>query len=147
MFTCKKLRYYWSKEKNKFVKVQGLDVDVTTADLHRQCGLSPMEQQMRRITYGNNEIIVPVQSILALLFLEVLNPFYIFQLFSFCLWFIDNYIYYAVAILLMSAFGIILSVMQIRKVSSDKSILSDKSAVKLIKLFFCFRIRSNSEAL
>lgn len=55
-------------------------------------------------------------SIVTLLFLEVLNPFYIFQLFSFILWFSDEYYYYAAAIMLMSVFGITMSVRQTRKV-------------------------------
>ena len=71
----------------------------------------------RRIVYGNNEIIVPIHGVIKLLFLEVLNPFYVFQLFSFCLWFADDYMYYALAILAMSVFGIVMAVLQTRKVS------------------------------
>jgi len=59
---------------------------------------------------------VKESSIVTLLFLEVLNPFYIFQLFSFILWFSDEYYYYAAAIMLMSVFGITMSVRQTRKV-------------------------------
>jgi magnesium-transporting ATPase (P-type) len=71
----------------------------------------------RRLVYGSNEISVPIQTVVTLLFLEVLNPFYVFQLFSFCLWFADNYMYYALAILAMSVFGIVMAVIQTRKVS------------------------------
>lgn len=60
---------------------------------------------------------IPVTGVITLLFLEVLNPFYIFQLFSFCLWFADDYVYYAMAILIMSAFGVIMSIIQTRRVS------------------------------
>lgn len=67
--------------------------------------------------FGKNEIIVPMRGIIALLFLEVLNPFYVFQFFSFALWFADDYIYYAVTILLMSAGSIIMTVIQTRNVS------------------------------
>jgi cation-transporting ATPase 13A3/4/5 len=61
---------------------------------------------------------VPIHGIVTLLFLEVLNPFYVFQLLSFCLWYIDDYMYYAMAILAMSVFGIVMAVLQTRKVSS-----------------------------
>jgi magnesium-transporting ATPase (P-type) len=71
----------------------------------------------RRVVYGSNEIIVPIYGIITLLFLEVLNPFYVFQLFSFCLWFADDYMYYALAILAMSVFGIVMAILQTRKVS------------------------------
>lgn len=53
-------------------------------------------------------------SIGTLLLLEVLNPFYIFQIGSFILWFLDNYYYYAAAIFIMSFFSISVSVRQTR---------------------------------
>lgn len=76
----------------------------------------------RRAVYGRNEIVVPLRGIIALLFLEVLNPFYVFQFFSFILWFADNYIYYAVAILIMSAASIIMTIIQTRNVSRPSSL-------------------------
>ena len=48
---------------------------------------------------------------------EVLNPFYVFQVASVILWFADDYVYYATAIVIMSAGGIITSVYQTRVVS------------------------------
>lgn len=70
----------------------------------------------RRIVYGSNNIIVPLQSIGVLLLLEVLNPFYIFQVFTLCVWFADEYLYYPIAIVLMSLYGITTSIVQTRKV-------------------------------
>lgn len=51
-----------------------------------------------------------------LLLLEVLNPFYIFQVFSIIIWCLEVYYWYAGAIFLMSASGVIISITQIRKV-------------------------------
>ncbi|XP_063218884.1 polyamine-transporting ATPase 13A3 isoform X2 [Bacillus rossius redtenbacheri] len=115
MFKCKKLCYVWNEEHCQFLRLAGLDKEVTTSALHQQTGLSFKEHSLRRLVYGSNEIIIPVQGIITLLFLEILNPFYVFQLFSFCLWFADNYMYYALAILAMSAFGIIMAIRQTRK--------------------------------
>lgn len=115
-FTCKKVTYVWDDEKREFMKLKGLDQGVSSEVLHRSKPLSKDEQFMRRMVYGENQINVPESSILQLLFLEVLNPFYVFQLFSFVLWFSDNYYYYAAAILLMSVFGISMTVKQTRKV-------------------------------
>lgn len=56
-----------------------------------------------------------MNSTLQLIYLEFLNPFYVFQIFSCILWFFYNYYYYAVVIILMSAFGITLSVIQTKK--------------------------------
>ncbi|KAG2462182.1 AT133 ATPase, partial [Polypterus senegalus] len=47
--------------------------------------------------------------------LQVLNPFYIFQLFSIILWSADEYYYYAVAIFIMSAISIATSLYTIKK--------------------------------
>ena len=71
-----------------------------------------------------------MRSISALLFLEVLNPFYIFQLFSFTLWVCDDYVYYALCILAMSICSIVVAVVQTRRVS-----IID---VKRLKLYISF---------
>ncbi|XP_046673122.1 polyamine-transporting ATPase 13A3-like isoform X2 [Homalodisca vitripennis] len=113
-FECKKQRYIWDEEKGEFFKLAGLDSSITTAALHQQIGLSQIQQFLRRLVYGKNEIIVPMRGVIALLFLEVLNPFYVFQFFSFALWFADDYVYYAVAILIMSAVSIVMTVIQTR---------------------------------
>ncbi|XP_053974573.1 polyamine-transporting ATPase 13A3-like isoform X1 [Hylaeus volcanicus] len=115
LFHCKKLTYVWDPERSEFLKLRGLDIDVLTSTLHQMQGLNYHEQHMRRCVYGNNEILIPVKSILTLLCLEVLNPFYVFQLFSFFLWIADNYYYYAMVILAMSSAGIVMAVFQTRK--------------------------------
>lgn len=76
----------------------------------------------RKLVYGPNMILVKESSIPKLLFLEVLNPFYIFQIMSFILWFCDEYYYYAAAILAMSTFGITMTVLQTRKVHNISTI-------------------------
>ena len=115
-FTCKKLTYIWDNDRGEYLKLVGLDKDVTTSNLHQSPGLNAVQQSMRRGIYGANEIVVPVKGFLTLLALEVLNPFYVFQLFSFCLWIYDDYYYYALVILSMSVCGIIMAVLQTRKV-------------------------------
>uniref|UniRef100_A0A8D0B107 Polyamine-transporting ATPase 13A3 n=1 Tax=Sander lucioperca TaxID=283035 RepID=A0A8D0B107_SANLU len=68
-----------------------------------------------RLFFGVNEIAVKVPSVFKLLIKEVLNPFYIFQLFSVILWSADEYYYYAVAILFMSVISIATSLYTIKK--------------------------------
>ncbi|XP_011495006.1 PREDICTED: probable cation-transporting ATPase 13A3 [Ceratosolen solmsi marchali] len=115
IFTCKKLIYVWDTEKCEYLKLRGLDTRVLSSTLHQTPELSAKQQSMRRGVYGNNEIVVPVKGFLTLLGLEVLNPFYVFQLFSFCLWISDDYVYYAMVILCMSACGVIMAVLQTRR--------------------------------
>ncbi|KAK4878700.1 hypothetical protein RN001_011206 [Aquatica leii] len=134
LFTCKKVTYVWNTEVSEFVKLRGLDQHVTSEVLHKSKGLSSGEQFMRRLVYGPNEIIVKELSVMTLLFLEVLNPFYIFQLFSFCLWFADSYYYYAAAILVMSAFGVTMTVIQTRKNQRNlKSTVHSSDVVTVVR--------------
>ncbi|XP_017759410.1 PREDICTED: probable cation-transporting ATPase 13A3 [Eufriesea mexicana] len=116
-FWCKKQCYIWDITQNTFSKLVGLDKYTLCSDLNlnNNHGLSKEEQCLRRIVYGSNEIFVPVQSIGVLLVLEVLNPFYIFQVFTLCVWFADGYLYYTAAIICMSLFGIISFIIQTRK--------------------------------
>lgn len=72
-------------------------------------------ENCRRLTYGRNEINVPVAGIWKLLALEALTPFYIFQVFSIVVWMAEVYYYYCIAIVLMSIVGIASSIMQTRK--------------------------------
>lgn len=116
MFKCKQVRYIWDDTTNQFVKLKGLDINVPSVLLHQSNGLTKDQQYARRLIYGFNEISIPLRGILTLLFLEALNPFYVFQVFSVCLWFAYNYYYYAVVIIIMSAFGISMSISQTRKV-------------------------------
>lgn len=115
VFDCKKLRYVWEPELRQFYKLCGIDSNISTADLHSIKGLTSVQQYLRRVVYGKNEIAVPMKSVISLLFLEVLNPFYVFQLFSFALWFMDDYVSYAIAIAAMSVFSITGAIIQTRK--------------------------------
>ncbi|RLU15384.1 hypothetical protein DMN91_012378, partial [Ooceraea biroi] len=116
-FWCKKRCYVWDTTENAFSRLVGLDNGTMCSDLHLGCnnGLSKEEQLLRRIVYGNNDIVVPLHSIGVLLLLEVLNPFYIFQVFTLAVWFAEGYLYYTIAIVLMSLFGITTSIIQTRK--------------------------------
>ena len=114
-FDNKKLRYLWAPDVNKFLKVASFDKNIECVYFHSQHGLTTEEQSRRRILYGNNEIEVRVQTILQILFNEVLGPFYVFQVSSIVLWAFDDYIMYASCIIVMSSLSLISSVIQIRK--------------------------------
>uniref|UniRef100_A0A4W3IJR9 ATPase 13A3 n=1 Tax=Callorhinchus milii TaxID=7868 RepID=A0A4W3IJR9_CALMI len=65
--------------------------------------------------FGVNEVEVKVPSVFKLLIKEVLNPFYVFQLFSVILWYFESYYYYAVAIVVMSFISIVTSLHTVKK--------------------------------
>jgi hypothetical protein len=79
----------------------------------------------RRVVYGFNNIPIEVQSLFKLFLLEVINPFYIFQLFTLCVWAAEGYHYYLIAIVLMTSFGVISTIIQTRKVSVTKGGIQD----------------------
>ncbi|XP_029433723.1 cation-transporting ATPase 13A2 isoform X2 [Rhinatrema bivittatum] len=112
------VRHIWTEAHQDFRKVSTFDEGWTCADLHRyRLGLSQQDQNAKRKIYGPNLIDVPVKSYLRLLVDEVLNPFYIFQVFSIVLWMCDGYYYYAGCIFLISAISIGLSLYETRKQS------------------------------
>ncbi|XP_070766289.1 polyamine-transporting ATPase 13A2 [Enoplosus armatus] len=112
------LRYIWLDRKGAFCRVSVLNEDWTCKDLNGfQKGLSHLEQSFRRRMYGPNLIDVPVKPFMKLLFEEVLNPFYVFQLFSITLWIIDSYYFYAICIFIISILSISISLYEIRKQS------------------------------
>ncbi|RWS13255.1 cation-transporting ATPase 13A3-like protein [Dinothrombium tinctorium] len=136
-FENKKVRYLWDSDTSTFSKLTGLDNDIPCSYFHQQSGLNEEEQLQRltccliytlkfliypflflffrRILFGNNSIIVEVQSIVEILFNEVLGPFYMFQVFSIILWCFEDYIYYATCIVIMSVISLVTSVIQIRR--------------------------------
>ncbi|XP_040910771.1 probable cation-transporting ATPase 13A3 isoform X2 [Toxotes jaculatrix] len=117
-FTQHSTRYYWNDETQNFELYKGLeDVKVSCASIHsdHSSGLSKTLQDYRRLFFGENEIAVRVPSLFKLLIKEVLNPFYIFQLFSVILWSAEDYYYYATAIVFMSVISIATSLYTIKK--------------------------------
>ncbi|XP_067382763.1 cation-transporting ATPase 13A2 isoform X1 [Channa argus] len=112
------IRYFWLDTKGAFCRVSVLNEDWTCKDLYGfQKGLSHREQSMRSRIYGPNLIDVPVKSYMKLLFEEVLNPFYMFQIFSITLWMIDHYFFYAICIFIISTISISISLYETRKQS------------------------------
>nr|XP_013798354.1 PREDICTED: probable cation-transporting ATPase 13A2 isoform X2 [Apteryx mantelli mantelli] len=110
------LRYVWIERRQAYCKVSVLDEGWTCADLHlSQAGLDQQDHNTRRKIYGPNLIEVPVKSYPRLLVEEVLNPFYIFQVFSIVLWVCDAYYYYAACIFLISTISLGLSLYETRK--------------------------------
>ncbi|NXI78830.1 AT134 ATPase, partial [Rhipidura dahli] len=114
-----KIRYVWNIYAKQFQKVGVLEDHHTCSAIHDKfgSGLTCNEQNVRRVICGPNTIDVPVIPVWKLLIKEVLNPFYVFQLFSVCLWFAEDYMEYATAIIIMSLLSISLTVYDLRQQS------------------------------
>ncbi|KAH0624303.1 hypothetical protein JD844_008007 [Phrynosoma platyrhinos] len=116
-FTHHSMKYFWNDVVQNFGSLKGLDELTSCSSIHNEHsrGLTKGIRDYRKLFYGVNEIAVKVPSIFKLLIKEVLNPFYIFQLFSVILWSTDEYYYYAAAIVIMSLISVVSSLYTIRK--------------------------------
>jgi len=65
---------------------------------------------------------VDVKSYWRILIDEVLNPFYLFEVFSMIVWTADEYLYYAGCIFVVSIISLAVALYEIRKVSSNMMI-------------------------
>ncbi|XP_077509717.1 polyamine-transporting ATPase anne boleyn isoform X2 [Amblyomma americanum] len=113
-FENKKIRYIWDGDIKAFARLRGFDRNVPCSYFHQQKGISLQEQVVRRVLFGDNVISVQIQSVFRILFQEVLEPFYVFQVFSMIIWFCDDYYYYASCIIIMSTLSLVTGVYQIR---------------------------------
>lgn len=92
---------------------------------------NPSAYNMALQLYGPCNIEVPIKSIPLLLVDEVLNPFYLFQIFSMVLWFTDGYQLYAACILVISV------------TSATTSLLDTLSNLKNIKKMAYYSCKVN----
>lgn len=113
-FENKKIRYIWDADTKAFSRLRGFDRNVPCSYFHQQKGISLQEQVVRRVLFGDNVISVQIQSVFRILFQEVLEPFYVFQVFSMIIWYCDDYYYYASCIVIMSSLSLVTGVYQIR---------------------------------
>ncbi|XP_067879690.1 polyamine-transporting ATPase 13A3-like isoform X2 [Heterodontus francisci] len=116
-FVHRNIKYVWSPRGQAFRRLATLEEGIPCSALHacRSSRLPATSKDYRKLFYGENHIDVKVPSIPWLLVKEVLNPFYIFQVFSVILWSFDDYYLYASAIVFMSAISICTSLYTVRK--------------------------------
>ena len=123
-------RYAWSKSTGRFEVLRGVGHGRGRAmlDIARDfsSGLTNDARRKKRLLYGLNSIDVDVKSHTRLLFQEVLNPFYVFQMFSVVLWSLDDYYYYSTCILVISLISIAYTLRETRRQSEALSDLASR---------------------
>lgn len=78
-------------------------------------GLNEKEVQYQYNLYGPCELDIKIDSIQELLKKEFTDPFYMFQLFSIVLWLFNEYVNYAIIILIITMISIYLSIKETRQ--------------------------------
>ncbi|XP_039253906.2 polyamine-transporting ATPase 13A3-like [Styela clava] len=111
------MRYMWEDSVQTFIKIEGFDGNVTVGYVHESAenALSKEEQSECSKLHGENTIHVEVPAYLKLLISEVLNPFYVFQMFACIFWMVDEYVAYATAIIVISFISAIISLITVRR--------------------------------
>lgn len=77
-----------------------------------------------------------VKSYFALFIEEVLNPFYVFQLFSVILWCFDHYIYYATCVILISLISITISLYETKRQAKMLQEMAQSSDLSSLTVLF-----------
>ncbi|KAG8214021.1 hypothetical protein J3R82DRAFT_10776 [Butyriboletus roseoflavus] len=80
-----------------------------------QNGLSENTRKQRLTLFGLNLLDIAGKSTLALLVDEIIHPFYVFQVASIILWSLDDYIYYAFCIALISTLSVVTTLVDTKK--------------------------------
>ncbi|XP_071480612.1 polyamine-transporting ATPase 13A3-like [Diadema antillarum] len=135
-FRFQKVKYIWDPKEETFFKLRGLDRYTTADDLYRRAhlGLDSKERSERQSVYGINKIKINVKSIPLLLIQEVLNPFYIFQIFSVTVWIVDEYLYYSFCIIALSVLSISVSLYTTRtQATTLRAMVRSNTTVQVLR--------------
>ena len=121
-FTHRFLRFVYDARTDMFKRTIAFDSKTSIHKIH-QTAKKPSStggvRERLEVLHGKNSVDIPVKPYHVLLFQEVLNPFYIFQLFAVALWMYEAYYYYAACIILISGVSIIINLRETRRSLQD----------------------------
>ncbi|KAK2962385.1 ion-transporting P-type ATPase [Blattamonas nauphoetae] len=115
IFSYKLLRFVFDEEIEEYVPME-TQTDISYPTLHDALThpLSTNSANLLSVLFGKNSIEVPVKPWYRILLEESLNPFFIFQVFSVIVWMFNDYIPYAISILVTSIFSVFTNFMETR---------------------------------
>lgn len=107
-FECKKHRYVFNEETGEFERYLSTICEDWSAVLARiECGLTQRELEQKSNFFASNLVEIDLPSVPFLLFTKLMHPYYLFQIFSSTLWFLESYTIYAIVILSLSALSML----------------------------------------
>ncbi|KAJ3322025.1 hypothetical protein HDV06_003625 [Boothiomyces sp. JEL0866] len=101
-FYFQKKKFVYNPEKKTFEKLKYLHHESHDMGFYKKVtGLKKMDIEPLSIKYGENKFDVPLPTFLELFKEHMVAPFFVFQLFCVCLWFLDDMWYFSLFTLFM----------------------------------------------
>ena len=115
-FTFKLFQYVFDPLEMNFIPLK-IQLDTTNEQIILECtqGLDEDEYRHQRLIYGICDLDIKVKSFIRLLAEEFTDPFYLFQVFSICLWMFNQYQLYASIIILTTLVSLFVGAWETRK--------------------------------
>ena len=96
-----------------------------------------------RILYGECLILVPVIPLCTMIITTLLNPFYVFQIYSVILWYFEDYYQYSIAIVVITTISFVSNITTVRKgMIALHNLAKRESIVKVMRNRVCTEISS-----
>lgn len=114
VFTYRLFKYFFDNQSKVFKPAQFNIDKIQCNDIHTtyENGLDEVAVNDNTVFYGKNLTDIPRKPCVKLLFEEVLSPFYLFQVYSFVVWSLDDYMAYALVICVFSVISISVSLIE-----------------------------------
>lgn len=114
-FHNKRIKYIWKTDLQRFMKLDGLEVDSCQDLLAMSAGLSGSDVDYQQVLFGESSLYVEMTPVYKLVINEVFSPFYMYQVFIVIVWMVQVYYQFAVCVVLLSIISVSVSVWQTRK--------------------------------
>ena len=115
LFNFKLFNYIYVEKLTEFISLKFI-INTTTDNIQKYFmdGLNEMEVEHQRQIFGECNLKIKVDSVLALILKEITDPFYIFEIFAIILWFYNEYEKYATVILVATVLSIAFAIYETR---------------------------------
>jgi cation-transporting P-type ATPase 13A2 len=115
LFQFKLFKYFYDRKVKSFNSIS-FSLKTTQEILIKEFlkGLDKSEVAYNKIIFGDCDLNIKVDGVMKLILKEVTDPFYIFQLFSITLWYVNAYMNYATIIVVTTLISLAVSVWETR---------------------------------